>query len=334
MGVLGQQVWTRDPAQPGRRATRKTRPIAEQESQKGLTRLAAVATARARCPTTCFVSVGDREADVSDLVLASRPAGVALLVRAAWDRRVAGPQPHLWPAVAQTPVVARTQVLVPKRGDQPARTATLHVRVGRVQLRPPKHRAAERLAAVTVWAVWALESDPPADVPPVEWVLLTTCPVTTVADALERRDWYAARWGIEVWHDVLKRGCRIEPRQLADADHLRRCLTLYRVLAWRVLSSTLLARTVPHAPCTVLLDASEWQALYCATHNTTIVPPQPPTLAQAAGGIARLGGFHRRNRAAVPGVTVLWRGFQRLAELTRMYRVFRPPSQRTRVGNP
>ena len=36
LGLLAQQVWARDPAQPGRRATRKTRPIAEKESQKWL----------------------------------------------------------------------------------------------------------------------------------------------------------------------------------------------------------------------------------------------------------------------------------------------------------
>jgi len=280
------------------------------------------------------VSVGDREADVSDLFLAPRPDGVDLLVRAAWDRRVVGPQPHLWAAVAQTPVVAHSQVRVPTRGSQPARTATLELRFGRVQLRPPKHRPAEQLPLVTVWAVSALEVMPPPGVPAVEWLLLTTWPVECVADAQDRLDWYGARWGIEVWHMVLKRGCQIEARQLEDADHLRRCLTLYSVVAWRVLASTLLARTVPDAPCTLLLEELEWQALYCATHATTTLPTQPPTLAHAVIWLARLGGYHARPRAAPPGVTVLWRGFQHLADLTRMYQVFRPPPLPQFVGNP
>jgi hypothetical protein len=43
--------------------------------------------ARAACPDTHFVSVGDREADVYDLFLVARPAGVDLLVRAAQDRK-------------------------------------------------------------------------------------------------------------------------------------------------------------------------------------------------------------------------------------------------------
>ena len=90
-------------------------------------------------------------------------------------------------------------------------------------------------------------------------MLLTTVPIDTTADALERLDWYAARWGIELWHKVLKSGCRIESRQLATADRLKRCLALYSVIAWRILYATMLARTLPDAPCSVLLDEAEWQ---------------------------------------------------------------------------
>ena len=48
LGLLAQAVWTRDPAEVGKRATRKQRPIAEKESQKWLTSVAAVSAARAR----------------------------------------------------------------------------------------------------------------------------------------------------------------------------------------------------------------------------------------------------------------------------------------------
>jgi hypothetical protein len=118
----------------------------------------------------------------------------------------------------------------------------------------------------------AREEAPPAGCAPLEWLLLTTCPVPAVVAALERLEWYAARWGIEVFHKVLKSGCRIEARQLETADRLRRCLTLYSVVAWRVLYATLLARALPDAPCTALLDTDEWQALYCITQLPTTRP--------------------------------------------------------------
>jgi hypothetical protein len=86
-GLLPQPVWARDP--DGRRnQDHKQRPSCDKESQKWLTRLAAVIAARAACPTTQFVSVADRQADVDDLFLAPRPSGVELLIRAAQNRKV------------------------------------------------------------------------------------------------------------------------------------------------------------------------------------------------------------------------------------------------------
>ena len=113
---------------------------------------------------------------------------------------------------------------------------------------------------------------------------------------------------------------------------MQRALALYSVIAWRVLTVTLLARAQPTLPCTALLDDDEWQALYCAIHQTTQPPTTPPSLADATRWIAQLGGFLRRAAGDVPGVTVLWRGFLRLADLTLMYRVFHPPSQEQKCG--
>jgi hypothetical protein len=69
--------------------TRRQRPIAAKESRKWLDSLAAVNEARHECPQTHWVSVGDREAEVYELLVTERAVGVDLLIRAAWDRRVA-----------------------------------------------------------------------------------------------------------------------------------------------------------------------------------------------------------------------------------------------------
>ena len=61
--------------------------------------------------------------------------------------------------------------------------------------------------------------------------------------------WYATRWGIAVWHTVLMRGC----------------LTLYSVIAWRILYATMLARVALDVPCTVLLDDNKWQGCTAAS---------------------------------------------------------------------
>jgi hypothetical protein len=134
--------------------------------------------------------------------------------------------------------------------------------------------------------------------------------------------YYACRFVIETWHKTLKTGCAIEARQLQSAESLYRGIALYSVIAWRVLYATLLARTAPDLPCTILLAEEEWQALHCAHHKTTQLPARPPTLAQAVRWIAMLGGFLGRKGDGEPGATVLWRGFQHLTDLTDMYQVF------------
>jgi hypothetical protein len=324
LGLLQQQVWARDAASFAQQIDHKQRPIDAKESQKWLTSLEAVIAARAACPTTHFVSVGDREADVYDLFLLPRPVGVDLLIRAAQDRNVDHPNQHLWAAMATAALAATVTVHMGARAHQPARIATVQVRWQQLTLRPPTRRAAEHLASITVWAVWAIERDPPAGVDAVEWLLLTTLPITSTDAALERLAWYAARWGIEVWHKVLKSGCRIEDRQLETADRLIRCLALYSVIAWRILYATMLARALPDGPCTILLSADEWQGLYCRIHRVAIPSASPPTLRQAVRWIGQLGGFQGRKHDGEPGVTVLWKGFQHLVDVAAMYRIMRP----------
>lgn len=327
LGLLAQHVWARDPDDIGKRTRRKQLPISQKESQKWLTRLEAVGSAHDGCPTTRFVSVGDREADVYDLLAAVRPEGVELVIRASWDRAVCAPEHYVWATVEAQPVVEHLFLQVPRRGSHPGRDATLSLRFCPLTLRPPRHRQSEGLPAVALWAVQVREVEPPDGVEAIEWLLLTTVAVHTVADAIERVEWYACRWGIEVWPRMLKSGCRIEARQLATGERLRRCLTLYSIIAWRVLYATMLARAVPEMPCRVLLAIEEWQALYCAIHHCPTPPERPPSLGQAVRWMAQLGGFVGRRRRDQSGAETLWRGFQHLTDFTSMYRMMRsaPP---------
>jgi hypothetical protein len=324
LGLLAQQVWARAPADVGKRTRRKQLPISQKESQKWLTSLAAVCQARDGCPQTRLISIGDREADVYDLLAAARPEGVEVVIRAAWDRCVQAPERHVWATVEAQAVVEHLRLQVPRRGLQPGRDATLALRFCPLTLRPPQHRKAEHLPAVALWAVQVREVEPPDGVEPIEWLLLTTVAVQTVDDAIERVTWYACRWGIEVWHRILKSGCRIEARQLGTAERLQRCLTLYSVIAWRVFYATMLARAVPDMPCSVLLEIEAWQALYCAIHSCPTPPAEPPTLGEAVRWIAQLGGFVGRRPRDYPGAETLWRGLQHLRDLTRMYCIMRP----------
>jgi hypothetical protein len=107
-------------------------------------------------------------------------------------------------------VAAQLCLHVPRRGPQPAREATWALRYCPGTLRPPPHRKAEGFPTVTLWAVQVCEVAPPAEVEPIAWWLLTTVAVETTDDAIERVQWYSCRWGIEVWHRILKSGCTLK----------------------------------------------------------------------------------------------------------------------------
>jgi hypothetical protein len=319
-------VWARNPDTFAQLEDHKQREISEKESQKWLTSLNSVNAASQANPHTHFVSIGDREADVYDLFLMERGEKVDLLVRAIRDRRVEQPERYLWATLAAEPVVATVEIQVPRQKNRPARGATIQLRWKKVRVRPPKHRKAEKLPILTLWAVWAIELAPPPDTDPIEWMLLCTKPIQSSAEAIERLDWYACRWGIEVWHKILKSGCRIESRQLDHADRLKRLLTLFSIVAWRILFATMLSRALPDIPCTAFFENVEWQALYCAVYHTNRVPETAPSLRDAVRMVAQLGGFLGRKQDGEPGVTTLWKGFQRLPDFLLMYRLLRPPA--------
>lgn len=323
LGILGLKTWVRPLEEQGKKHRRKSLPITEKESVKWLEGLTQLGNLKAHCPETRFVAVCDREADIYDMFLASRPAGVEWLVRAAWDRRVANSAGYLWAAMEAAPLLGHAELQLPRREQREARAARLSIRCASVSLRPPSTRCGENLPTVEVYAILAREEAAPPDAEPLEWMLLTTVPTRTEAEALERLGWYSRRWTIESWHRVLKSGCRIEARQFGDLERFVRATSLFAVIAWRILYAMHLSRLEVDLPCEVLLPTIEWQALYCRIHGTTTPPHPPPSLRQAIGWIAKLGGYLGRKHDPPPGPTVLWRGFLTLHEITQMYRIFR-----------
>ena len=65
----------------------------------------------------------------------------------------------------------------------------------------------------------------------IEWKLITDLPVTSRAEAIEKLEWYAARWKIETFHKILKSGCKAEDSKLRTAERLLRLLAVFCVLS-------------------------------------------------------------------------------------------------------
>jgi hypothetical protein len=321
LGLLDVQCWARDPRDFGKKKKRHELPIEQKESHKWLVSFRKVGEAQKRCPATTLVSVGDREADIYELfaLALQDPQGPRLLVRAEQDRLLAEGQERLWQRVSREEVAGFQEVRVPRRGSRPVRVARLEVRFAEVTLKPPQRKLG--LGDLRIGAVLVREVNPPEKVDPIEWMLLTTCEVTSFEQAVEKVAWYAVRWGIEIYHRTLKSGCKIEERQLGHANRIESCLAIDMVVAWRIFHLTKLGRETPDVPCTVFFEESEWKALVAYISKNPIPPSKPPLLGQAMRMVASLGGFLGRKGDGHPGTQTLWLGLQRLDDMAAMWAI-------------
>lgn len=326
LGLVDVQAWARDPKQIGKKHTRHKRPIEQKESAKWLHSFKAASAVQAACPATKVVSVGDREADIYELfaLALAEPKGADLLVRAEHDRLMKDGHGRLFAHMHQQPSVAERVVDVPRTNKSKARSATLGIRFAAVTLSPPRNKS--KLEPIHLWAVLASEVDAPDDVSPLQWMLLTTIEVTTPEDAFEKLDWYAKRWGIEVFHKTVKSGCRIEQRQLATELRLENCLAIDLVVAWRILHLTMLGRQDPDRPCTAFFEEHEWKAVIAFTQGPQNVPEITPSMREMTRIVAGLGGFLGRKGDGEPGVKSLWVGLQRLDTISAAWLAFGPES--------
>ncbi len=319
LGLLDVQCWARP---EGKKEKKKTGDPGE--SVKWLKSFKATADARALCPKTTVVSVGDREADIYELfALAGEHPGTELLVRAKHQRRLMGQDKYLWLEVMRLPEAGIQEVFVPRQGKRAARTARLAIRFSAVTLKPPQQHKA--LGPITLWAVLATETNPPEDTEPLEWLLLTTLEIKDFEGACEKLAWYTKRWGIEVYHRTLKSGCKIEDRQLGNADRIESCLAIDMVVAWRVYHLTKLGRETPDVPCTVFFEEHEWKALAVYSTRNPVPPEIPPTLNEAMRMVARIGGFLDRKSDGNPGTQTIWLGLQALTGIAAMWRIMNQP---------
>lgn len=273
---------------------------------------------------THAIHLMDREGDSYELFAGMLAHGDRFVVRLAYDRRVIpegddGPR-KLRDAVRGTPVRLTRAVELSPRGAQarprsraqhPARagrSTTLHFAARPVTLRRPAGLPDTLPTTLAVHVVVGWEAAPPPGEAPVEWWLITTEPIETVAHVEQIVDWYRTRWLIEEFFKCLKTGCASEQRQLESLDTLLVALALLAPIAWQLLLLRHLAREPDEAPATSVLTPRQLHVLRAAPVGAALSPT--PTIRDALRAVARLGGHLRQN--GEPGWLVLARGMQKL----------------------
>lgn len=258
------------------------------------------------------IHISDREADAYDYFCGRLAAGQRFVVRAREFQRTVtvldhdvAHEPSRLRAVAQraVPVVAREAKLNrrppsafptvrkrhPPRGE---RVAHLEFAAERVRVARPAHLPHELAATIDINVVHVREPEPPDDAEPVEWLLLTTEPISTAEEILRVVDYYRARWTIEELNQAIKTGCEYESRQLESAHALLIALAICIPVAWQMLALRHQSRVDPDAPASTVVSDKRLAALRTIARKPL---PKSPTVLEVFLAIAALGGHIAKN---------------------------------------
>ena len=334
LGIVSQNVWARReiPAEDYQEKIERLQVTAIEEKESSKWLMALKETVERAPASVPVVTVADRESDFFEFLTHAKELRAKYLIRARTDRRLVPEDSEgcarMLEALSVAPALGSMTVEVPGNGSRKARIACIEVRVTEVMIQPPQRRGAHAKASgssepVTVTLIGATEQSPPAGSDSISWVLLTNLPVKDFESATEKVRWYGRRWGIEIWHKVLKSGCKVEDCMLEEAERLKRYLTLFSIIGVRLMHVAYLARAQPDLPATEVFSQEEVEALHIRL--TKALPPDDPapTLREVVRMLGKLGGHLGRKGDGEPGVTVLWRGWTSLYGTVETLRAYK-----------
>jgi hypothetical protein len=315
LGLAAVKFWTRKKfkgtAALKKKINRTRVPIEQKESVRWLDNLRQSIDLLGD-PSRC-IHVGDRESDIFELYCLTQELGTHFIVRMQTDR-LAGDGAHTISSEMEEIAIKglhRVQVR-DQNGEMTA--VTLELKCKRIHVQPPIGKQ-KRYPALDLTVIHATERDAPKARKPIDWKLMTDLPARTRAEVIEKIDWYALRWKIEVFHKILKSGCKAEDSKLRTADRLANLMAVYCILSWRVFWLTMLNRAAPDTAPTTALTASEISLLDQLVVDAGSRRCRPGTLSYYLTKLARLGGYLARSNDPPPGNTVIWRGLSRLTDI-------------------
>ena len=268
-----------------------------------------------------LIHVCDRAADDLNMMEACDAVGSGFVIRARHDRRVEQ-RDKLWSLLSATAPAGTTAVSIGTQRDgsgkitRRGREATVTIRHAAVELQPPHNHPGDHQPR-RVWAIYLREENPPDDVEPIDWMLLSSEAVNHLEDALRIIGYYRCRWIIEEWHRCLKEGCHLEQAQLDEADDHRRLAAILSVLAVRLLNLRELAESDRNDDPQALREQTPTIWIELVAKLGKFNDPMQLTPRQFWLTVARRGGHLARKHDTRPGWKTLWRGWYDIHQMVQ-----------------
>jgi Transposase DNA-binding len=316
LGVIDVETWVR---------SKEDEKVEKESARWGRSMLRAAKTADG----VSLIHVADRESDIYELLVKLTAEEERFILRAAQDRGViplnAEDATRLFEAARTSPPKYAVDVPISARKSKGnanqdkifpvrrSRTALLSFAALTVELKRPLRAMAKLPATLKVNVVHVFELEPPAGEPPVEWLLLTSEPVSTPEEIAFVVDGYRTRWVIEEFFKATKTGCAFESKQLESYDTLTNLLAYVLVIAYALILMRTLSRTGREEPADAVLSPAQIKILHALDKNV----PAKPTVRTALLAIAGLGGHLKNN--GDPGWRTLSKGWRKLIDYETGY---------------
>lgn len=314
LGLAAIKFWTRKKF-VGRHALNKPNPtrvpIEAKESIRWLENLresSALFGEADRC-----VHIGDRESDIYELYCTAQELGTHFVVRTCVDRLAGDGKHTIADEMDGVPIKGLHHIeLRDKRGN--TREAVLELKCKRIKVLPPVDKQ-KRYPPLMLTVIHAQERDTPDGSEAIDWKLITDLPIRSCAEAIEKLDWYALRWKIEVFHKIMKSGCKAEESKLRTAERLVNLIATFCIMSWRIFWMAMLNRSTEDIAPKFALTPLEIELLDRLVKDKGLTAPRRKTLSHYLTKIAQLGGYLARAHDPPPGNTVMWRGLARLTDI-------------------
>ena len=317
LGLTGGKVWTRK----GKvKKPHEMRDLADKESARWVT--TAEQSCKVLAAARMVTVVNDREGEFFAHWALTPDDNVHLLTRAMHDHALVDGS-TLYQAVERARFCDKAVIDLPQRMDRRGRKAHLSMRFGTVVIKRPQRPGVKDLPeGVKVSFVEVVERHPPNGAKPIHWLLLTTHPIATAADAWQIVSWYRQRWVIEqLFRSLKSQGLRIEESQLHSAEGLLKLVAIATKVACTVIQLVQARNGGEQLPADFVFTPEEIEALKAINKKlkgrTELQTNhhRPNTVAWAAWIIARLGGWSGYASHRPPGPITFHNGMTRFQNI-------------------
>lgn len=328
LGVLYSKTWYRKKllklSKQELKELNYSTPIEKKESYRWLENYKLANTYAEILPDTQIVSLADREGDIYDIYeeaekLSNNSSSKAFyLIRARHDRSLCTKEgkktyKKMRSTLIDEGFLGETCIEISSTSARKGRKAIMQVYSLSVNISLPYMRKkCDNYKPVSVTTILCVEKNPPKGEKSIEWLLITNLSVDSYDSACEKIQWYTCRWQIEIFFKTLKSGCRIEKLQLKN-QNFSCCLSLYLIVAWRILYLMSLSRVMEDETCEIVFSREEWETVYVVVHKKK-PPKKPPKLKDMIKYVASLGGYMNRRSDPDPGVQTIWIGMRNMQE--------------------